>query len=251
MKPKVFYLLRVALTASLLLNISSQPPLHAESLATQSIAKDLERALNKKDISTLEAIAPQEDQLDLASRYKVLLAIFPNARWKIKEVNPLKNGKNALRVSLTGDKTIKGEKYTLEAIQLIGVRTFGNKIIEQEVLEEQAIIQNSEPPLPISINVPSAVLTGTTYDFDIVLNKPLGDTMIIGGLIPITTEQIKSQISPPIELEPLGGGGLFKSVKAPLKAGVQNWAAVIVHPEGLISITKRVRIVEVESEIKL
>ena len=75
--------------------------------------------------------------------------------------------------------------------------------------------------------------------------------MIIGGLIPITKEQIKSQVSPPIELAPLGGGGLFKSVKAPLKPGVQNWAALIAHPKGLISITKMVRVVELESEIKL
>ncbi len=245
------YLLRVALSASLLLIISSQPPLHAEYLATQSITKDLERALNKKDISTFKAIAPQEDVLDLASRYKILLGIFPNANWEIKEVNHLKNGREVLKVSLTGDKIIKGEKYTLEAIQLIRVKTLGNKIIEKEVLDEQAIIQNSSSPLSISINVPSAVLTGTTYDFDIILNKPLGETMIVGGLIPITTEQIKRQISPPIELAPLGGGGLFKSVKAPLQPGVQNWAALIAHPKGLISITKMVRIVELESEIKL
>ena len=251
MKPKVPYLPRVALAVSLLLTISPPPLLHAEYLGTQSIAKELERALNEKDISTLQTIVPEKESLNLTSRYKTLLAAFPNSQWKIKEIQPLKDGRNTLKVLLEGDKIIKGEKFTMNAVQLIGIKTLGNKIIEKEVLNEQTIIQRSISPLSISINVPSAVLTGTTYDFDIILNKPLGEAIAIGGLIPITKEDIKNQLSPPMELAPLGGGGLFKSVKAPLQPGVQNWAAIIAHPKGLISITKMVRIIEAESEIKL
>ena len=41
----------------------------------------------------------------------------------------------------------------------------------------------------------------------------------------------------------------FKSVKAPLKPGIQNWAALLVHPDGVISITKMVKVVSIESEI--
>ncbi len=50
-------------------------------------------------------------------------------------------------------------------------------------------------------------------------------------------------------LSPMGGGGLFKSVKAPLNEGVQTWAALLAHPDGLISVTKKVRVVSDESDL--
>ena len=47
-----------------------------------------------------------------------------------------------------------------------------------------------------------------------------------------------------VQLEPLGGGGLFKSVQAPFQPGVQTWAALLVHPEGVITVSKRVQVVD-------
>jgi hypothetical protein len=36
---------------------------------------------------------------------------------------------------------------------------------------------------------------------------------------------------------------LFKSVQAPLNPGSQTWAMLLVHPKGIISASKRVRVV--------
>ena len=77
----------------------------------------------------------------------------------------------------------------------------------------------------------------------------IGNSILLGGLIPISEKEIRNRLSPPIELSPLGGGGLFKSVKATLTPGIQHWAAVIAHPEGLISITTMVRVVSKQSDI--
>jgi hypothetical protein len=44
-------------------------------------------------------------------------------------------------------------------------------------------------------------------------------------------------------LAPLGGGGLFKSVQAPQRPGSQTWALMLVHPDGVVTATKRVQIV--------
>ena len=49
--------------------------------------------------------------------------------------------------------------------------------------------------------------------------------------------------SPSIELAALGGGGVFKTVQAPLTPGSQTWAVLLVHPQGVVSATKRVRVV--------
>ena len=53
-----------------------------------------------------------------------------------------------------------------------------------------------------------------------------------------------------IQLRPMGSGGIFKSVKAPLNPGQQRWAAIIAHPEGVISITKMVRIISNKADLK-
>ena len=61
--------------------------------------------------------------------------------------------------------------------------------------------------------------------------------------------KIDNKLSPNIELSPMGSGGLFKTVQAPLKPGKQKWAALIAHPDGLVSITKMVRVVSNKSDL--
>ena len=250
MRPKVHYLLRVALSSSILLSFTTQSQLHANDLANDTLSESIANSLNQKNIQSLINHLPDKEKINLENRYKIFIDEFPDANWVIKKGKPLNDGRDSLEIFITGAKKFKREKYIIQANQRLGIKTLGEKVIDQELISEETIIQTSQSPLSININVPNFVLTGTTYDFDIILNKPLGDAMLIGGLIPITDKQIRNQSSPPIELAPLGGGGLFKSVKAPLSPGIQNWAAVVAHPEGLISITKMVRVVADESDIE-
>ena len=87
------------------------------------------------------------------------------------------------------------------------------------------------------------MLTGSRYDIDLVVEEPLGQALVAGGLIDLTDEQLMAQMRPNLPLAPLGGGGLFKSVQAPQKPGSQTWAVMLVHPDGLVTATKRVRVV--------
>ena len=48
---------------------------------------------------------------------------------------------------------------------------------------------------------------------------------------------------PDLPLAPQAGGGLFKSVQAPQQPGSQTWAVMLVHPDGVVTATKRVRVV--------
>ena len=76
-------------------------------------------------------------------------------------------------------------------------------------------------------------------EFALALVNTGSDGLLIGG----TTGESPS-MNEDEKLE------LFKSVKAPLNPGVQNLAAVLAHPEGLISIRKLVRVVSNQSDIK-
>ena len=54
---------------------------------------------------------------------------------------------------------------------------------------------------------------------------------------------------PDLQLGALGGGGLFKTVQAPFTPGSQTWAVLLVHPKGLVSATKRVRVVTDKAQL--
>ena len=102
-------------------------------------------------------------------------------------------------------------------------------------------IRNDENSLGITFNIPEKVLTGKKYDIDIILDEPLGDIIIAGG---IKYHQEESYIKQEIDIKPLATGGIFKMTRAPSKPGEQIWSGIIAHPRGMISFTKSVEIIE-------
>ena len=95
--------------------------------------------------------------------------------------------------------------------------------------------------IDIQISIPDKVLTGSKYDIDIILNQPLDETIIAGG---IKEYQEGNLLNQSIPLEPLATGGLFKVSRAPLIPGIQIWTGIIAHPSGLVAFTKSVNIVD-------
>ena len=66
--------------------------------------------------------------------------------------------------------------------------------------------------------------------------------MLIAGAI--KPHQVNSFFEQEILLEPLASGGIFKMTRAPSKPGIQIWSGIIAHPEGIITFTKSIDIVE-------
>ena len=66
--------------------------------------------------------------------------------------------------------------------------------------------------------------------------------MIIAGAI--KPHQVNSLFEQEILLEPLASGGIFKMTRAPSKSGLQIWSGIIAHPDGMITFTKSIDIVE-------
>ena len=66
--------------------------------------------------------------------------------------------------------------------------------------------------------------------------------MIIAGAI--KPHQVNSFFEQEILMEPLASGGIFKMTRAPSKPGIQIWSGIIAHPEGIITFTKSIDIVE-------
>ena len=94
--------------------------------------------------------------------------------------------------------------------------------------------RNDDNKIDISFKIPEKVLTGSKYDIDIILNKPLEEVIITGA---IKAHQVNSLFEQEILLEPLASGGIFKMTRAPSKPGIQIWSGIIAHPEGCLLYT--------------
>ncbi len=115
------------------------------------------------------------------------------------------------------------------------------KIDEGTIKNLFTTIRNDEKKIDISFKIPGKVLTGSKYDIDIIINKPLEEVIIAGAIKP---HQLNSFFEQEILLEPLASGGIFKMTRAPSKPGIQIWSGIIAHPEGIITFTKSIDIVE-------
>ena len=146
-----------------------------------------------------------------------------------------------MRIKVSGEKIVKGEKHKLESNFDYLFSTVNGKIDEGIIKNLFTTIRNDEKQIDISFSIPDKVLTGSKYDIDIILNKPLEEVIIAGAIKP---HQVNSLFEQEILLEPLASGGIFKMTRAPSKPGIQIWSGIIAHPEGIITFTKSIDIVD-------
>nr|WP_231605505.1 hypothetical protein [Synechococcus sp. CBW1006] len=238
---------RRGLAAALVLGgLAAGVPAAWAAAPTPALLQALEAALNSSGSSDLAALleaGPGFDPSELEARYRTLRELFPDARWQITPAAPLRDGRATVTVTVTGHRQDGAYNYQLEASQQLALESSGSRINGQTVIREQSILRSGDVDLPVSLLIPDAVLTGQRYDVDVLFDEPLKGAVVAGGIVPLTAEQLSAVESPDLQLGALGGGGLFKVVQAPTTPGSQTWAILLVHPEGIVSATKRVRVV--------
>jgi len=229
--------------------ISVLPALAASGDGTALSAR-LQQALNSDDrVQALSGLMAQDQATTLIDRFRRFSMRFPETRWAVRPGQPLADGRPTVKLAVSGTRQQDGLSYSFKAQQRLALSTEGGLITDQEVLSDQSVLTSASKPLPISLMIPDTVLTGSRYDVDVVVDQPLGKALLAGGLTPVTAQQVLVQESPDVQLEPLGGGGLFKSVQAPFQPGVQTWAALLVHPDGVITVSKRVQVVDDRAQL--
>jgi len=225
-------------------------PAMAASGGTAALSVRLQQALNAEDrVQALTALMAPDQVQTLMERFRRFSMRFPETRWAVRSGQPLVDGRPTVMLAVSGTRQQDGLSYSFKANQRLVFTTDGGLITDQEVLSDQSVLTSASKPLPISLLIPDTVLTGSRYDVDVVVDQPLGKALLAGGLTPVTAQQVLAQQSPDVQLEPLGGGGLFKSVQAPFQPGVQTWAALLVHPDGVITVSKRVQVVDDRSKL--
>ena len=212
----------------------------------------LQTALNSPGggLAGLLSAGPGLDPQLVELRRRLLLKQFPDASWTVTPGPTLKDGRSTVELNLQGTHSQGGKTFRLEASQQLALTTNGGRITSQAVLREQTIVRSGEQDLPVTLQIPDAVLTGQRYDVDVLFDEPLDGALVAGGLLALTSRQTTAMETPKLALDALGGGGLFKTVQAPYTPGEQTWAVLLVHPKGVVSATKRVRVVSERDQLK-
>ncbi len=206
------------------------------------IRENLENGLNKRDLKFIKNIFEEdEENLKIQEKFTEIINDFPNSKWKIKRLNEENSREKIFDVKVNGKKKVNGEIYFLKSNFKYLISSQNEKINKGYIKNLLTTIRNDQNKIDIIFRIPEKVLTGTKYDIDIILNEPLGDVIIAGGII---SHQDESYLKQEIKIEPLASGGIFKTSRASSKPDTQIWSGIIAHPKGMIFFTKSVEIVE-------
>ena len=215
------------------------------SAITQTLKVDfirnLETSLNKRDLEFIRKNFRNDENKNIPKQFSKIINDFPDSKWKIKRLKSDIPNKEILRIKVLGKKIVNGEIHILESNFDYVFSILNGKIDEGTIKNLFTTIRNDDKKIDISFKIPDKVLTGSKYDIDIIINKPLEEVIIAGAIKP---HQVNSFFEQEILLEPLASGGIFKMTRAPSKPGIQIWSGIIAHPEGIITFTKSIDIVE-------
>ena len=214
------------------------------SAITQTLKDDfirnLENSLNKKDLEFIRKNFRDNENQNIPKQFSKIVNDFPDSKWKIKKLKSNIPNKEILRIKVSGKKIVHGEMHILESDFDYIFSILNGKIDEGKVKNLFTTVRNDNNTIDISFKIPDKVLTGSKYDIDIILNKPLEEVIIAGA---IKSHQVNSLFEQEMLLEPLASGGIFKMTRAPSRPGIQIWSGIIAHPNGMITFTKSIDIV--------
>ena len=203
--------------------------------------QNIENELNQRNFVTLEKYFDKNERIDFKNKFFKLIKEFPDAKWEIIKSKSINDNQYKLDMKLYGNKNLNGNNFKLES-NFDFVFNLENGLIKQSNIQNNlTTIRSDDNQIDIKISIPDKVLTGSKYDIDVVLNQPLEETIIAGGIKEYQEGKLLNQSIP---LEPLATGGIFKVSRAPLVPGIQTWTGIIAHPSGLVSFTKTVNIVD-------
>ena len=205
------------------------------------IRKNLENALNTRNLKLIKNIFKEDENFKIQEQFKEIIKDFPNSKWQIKRLSRVNTKEKIFNIKVNGNKIVNGEIYFLESNFKYLFSIQNDKIKNGNIKNLLTTIRNDQNKIDIIFKIPEKVLTGTKYDIDIILNEPLGDVIIAGGII---SHQDESYFKQEINIKPLASGGIFKTTRASSKPDRQIWSGIIAHPKGTISFTKSVEIVE-------
>ncbi|MBE9042850.1 nuclear transport factor 2 family protein [Pleurocapsales cyanobacterium LEGE 10410] len=231
----------------------------AESVATApeeltEIVESIEQAANDKNIEEVLEYYSQDfthtDGLNVDTLAKALTQMwktYPRLKYNTEIESWSEQGGQLVAETKTTVRGVQNNNGRIVRLNsTIRSRQYfeQQKLVRQEILSEQSRLTSGENPPQVQISAPTTVTTGQRYNFDLIVNQPLGDRVLLGGVQENKTASNLYLNPPALELEPLPAGGIYKTAIAPLLPD-SNWlSAILVRGDGITMIAHRVNVEE-------
>ena len=213
----------------------------SKNIDNQLLINQLEKILNQRKDDLLEDVFSEKSFYKFNKQFLAFRNKYKDAKWSIKMIENDPNN-SLLDIKIKSTRTIRDQIYNLYAKQTVKIKTYKNIIIDYKVVDEESILNSQKSPLIVKIISPEKVLTGERYEINLIIESPLDNSLIASGIILIQNNENMNISNDLFGIKPNQSGGIFKYIQAPLEAGSQTISAIIAHPEGIYSITKKIKV---------
>ena len=213
----------------------------SENMDDKLLSNQLEEILNQKKHDLVKDLFIQKSFKKFDKQFLDFRKKYKDAKWTIKTISNHPD-KIFLDIRIKSKREIGGQIYNLNTNQTVKIETFQNKIKSFKVLTEESILNSQNSPLVVKIISPDKVRTGEKYEINLIIQKPLDNSLFASGMIVLENNETIYISKDKFGIKPNQSGGLFKYIQAPLKPGSQTISAIITHPEGIYSITKKIKV---------
>ena len=242
------------------LGIGSQP----EFVAAQTpdnppkelldLLRKIDREANRQDLDDVMDFYSEDftnsDGLDRETVEEALIQfwdLYSTVRYRT-EVNSWQPDGDAIIAEtvthIVARREIGEREMTLRATIRSEQRYEDKKIVEQEILAESNQLTLGEEPPTVNVSVPEEVFIQEQYNFDAIVEEPLGDEMMIGVALEEPVSETAYFEPASFKLDELRSGGIFKIGTAP-ETPDSRWLSAIFMRQGGITInTHRLRVME-------
>ncbi|MBE9128172.1 nuclear transport factor 2 family protein [Coleofasciculus sp. LEGE 07081] len=247
------FLLTVGLTLGWGVEIKAETPDTAPPQLKELLSQ-IDAAANQRNIEGVmqfySADFQNSDGLTRAAMEQALEQLwerYPQLNYRTQLQSWERQGDDIVAETVTyimGTQPQDGTMVKLEATMRSRQRYENQQVVSSEILAEQTLITSGANPPSVKINLPERVRIGQQFNFDAIVEEPLGDNLLLGTAMEEPIQASRYTQPTNFELELLSAGGLFKVGKAPLREEDRWISAVLIRGDGITRITRRLQVVD-------
>ncbi|MBW4637681.1 MAG: nuclear transport factor 2 family protein [Gloeocapsa sp. UFS-A4-WI-NPMV-4B04] len=244
-------LLTLALTTSW--NRATAAPPQTAPPQLQNMLTQIDTAANQRNVkAVMQFYSPNFTHSDGLTRQNMENALtqlwqrYPQLKYQTQLQSWQNEGRAIIAETITnisGSQTQDSRKLALKATIKSRQRYENGKIVRQDILSENSQLSAGAKPPTVNVRLPQKVKVGQQYNFDAIVQEPLGDDYLLGAAIEEPIRADKYLNPTPVELELLPAGGLFKIGRAPNNADNRWISAILVRGDGMTMVTQRLQVV--------
>ncbi|WP_066425677.1 nuclear transport factor 2 family protein [Anabaena sp. 4-3] len=221
--------------------------------ALKNLLTQIDNAASKGDVKgVLQFYSPNFTHGDGLTRQTMEKALtkfwknYPQLRYNTQLQSWKTEGNTIIAetiTNITGLPSSNPRNIAINATIKSRQRIVNGKVTRQDILSERTTLTSGRKPPQIDVKLPQQVRVGQQYNFDAIVQEPLGDDLLLGTA---TEEPIKANryFNPAsVDLTPLSSGGIFKVGRAPSTPGNHWVSAVVVRGDGMTVVTQRLQVV--------